>query len=127
VITPVLTLGGGATGWFPDDFSYTSGDLKLRYYPQGRPLQGFGFGGSVGMTRISEDYSDEFSEPTDETSVTGPSVGFMLDYGSLLGATRRLYVGVGAGAKVVFVDDTDFNEDVTLRYPTARVSVGYAF
>ena len=126
-LRPTLTLGVGATGFFPDELSYTSGDVKLRYYPQARPFQGFSFGASVGITRVSEDYTDAFSGQDTETSVTGPSGGFMLDYGWLLGATQRFYLGLGVGAKVLFVDDADFSDDFIARYPTARVSVGYAF
>jgi hypothetical protein len=127
VVTPTLTLGVGATGFFPDELSYASGDLKLRYYPQGRPLQGFSFGASVGVTRVAEDFSDDFEGSADEQSATGPSAGFLFDYGWLLGATQRFYVGLGAGAKVLFVDDSEFSDDFIARYPTARLSVGYAF
>ena len=129
-LKPTLTLGVGATGFFPGDLSYTSGDVKLRYYPQARPFQGFSFGASVGVTRAGEEYTDfgGGGEPVErDRSVTGPSGGFMLDYGWLLGATQRFYVGLGVGAKVLFVDDEDFSDDFIARYPTARLSVGYAF
>jgi hypothetical protein len=125
-VASTLTLGVGATGFFPDDVSYTAGDLKLRYYPQARPLQGFSFGGTVGITRVSEDVFDEVTGEG-ERSATGPSAGVMLDYGWLLGASQRFYVGLGIGAKVVFVDDDDFSDDFIARYPTARISVGHAF
>lgn len=126
-LRPTLTLGVGATGFFPDELSYTSGDVKLRYYPQAHPFQGFSFGASVGVTHVSEDFFDSLSGTTDETSVTGPSGGFMLDYGWLLGASQRFYLGLGVGAKVLFVDDAEFSDDFLARYPTARLSVGYAF
>jgi hypothetical protein len=52
----------------------------------------------------------------------------MFDYGWLLGDDRRLYAGAGFGAKVLFIDDDRFMDDAFLpRYPTARLSIGYAF
>ena len=121
------TLGVGATYWGPDfddeEFSYLSGDLKLRYYPEGRAFQGFSFGGSLGLTRVSA--TDNNTQ--DSGSATKPSVGVMLDYGWLLGASKSFYVGLGAGAKAVFINDDEFNSNITVRYPTARVSVGWAF
>lgn len=131
-ILPSATLGVGGTYWNQDDdddgdISYTSGDVKLRYYPNGRVFQGFSFGGQVGFTRISEDEVSCEGCSATSNSASGPSFGFALDYGWLLGATRSFYVGLGVGAKAVFIDDEEFSDDVTLRYPTARVSVGYAF
>ena len=117
-----VTLGAGATYWDAgslgdDDFTYLSGDLKLRYYPEAHALQGFSFGGSVGLTRVAE---------ADTVSQTSPSIGVMLEYGWLLGQSRSFYVGVGLGAKAVFINTDDF-DSVTARYPTARLSVGFAF
>lgn len=123
------TAGVTASYWAPDfdegdesDFSYASGDIKFRYYPGAKPLEGFSFGGSVGMTRISEEFLGE------KAAATGPSIGTYLDYGWLLGPTNRFYVGLGFGAKAVFVNDNDFaSSDPTVRYPTARISVGFGF
>ena len=121
------TVGVGATKFGGGDiggsFNYLSGDLKLRYYPDGRAFQGFSFGGSVGMTRVSAS-SDNLQ---DEGSVTKPSIGIMLDYGWLLGASKSFYVGMGVGAKALFLHGNEFEEDFTARYPTARLSVGLAF
>jgi hypothetical protein len=122
-----VTLGVGGTYWGPDitdgDFRYLSGDVKLRYYPDARPFQGFSFGGSVGVTHING--SDNASQSTG--SASGPSIGVMLDYNWLLGAQKGFYVGLGAGAKAVFISDKDISDNATVRYPTARISVGWAF
>ena len=121
-----LTLGIGGTYWDigDDDLRYTSGDLKLRYYPQGTALQGFSFGGSVGYTRISA--IDPF-DGTDE-SANGPSFGVLLEYQWLMGASRSFALALGLGAKAVMVDEDEFSsDDFIARYPTARVSVGFAF
>jgi hypothetical protein len=117
-----VTLGVGATYWDAgslgaDNASYLSGDFKVRYYPEAHALQGFSFGGSVGLTRVSE---------SDTLSQTSPSIGVLLEYSWLLGASKTFYVAAGLGAKAVFVNTDDFN-DVTARYPTARLSVGFAF
>ena len=121
------TIGVGATqfggGDIGGNFNYLSGDLKLRYYPDSRAFQGFSFGGSVGMTRVSAS-SDNTQ---DSGSATAPSVGILLDYNWLLGSSKSFYVGIGAGAKALFLNSDEFQEDVTVRYPTARLSVGIAF
>lgn len=125
------TLGFGGTYWNDsgdgDDLTYASADVKLRYYPNAKVFQGFSFGVQGGVTHLSETLTSDFTGGTEEkNSATGPSFGVALDYGWLLGATRSFYVGLGVGAKAVFIDENDFN-DATVRYPTARVSVGYAF
>ena len=120
------TIGIGAThlgAELGEDFTYTSGDVKLRYYPEGRAFQGLSFGASVGMSRVAASSQNT----QDSGSETKPSIGVMLDYGWLLGAQESFYVGLGAGAKAVFVGHDDFDAPGTFRYPTARLSVGWAF
>lgn len=133
-ITPTMTLGVGATYWgggFEEedssgDVSYTSGDLKLRYYPGAQPFQGFSFGAQVGMTRVTGQVSDDFTGESEEGSASGPTFGIALDYNWLLGPTQSFYVGLGLGAKALFIDEESV-DNATARYPTARISVGYAF
>jgi hypothetical protein len=119
------TIGFGATYWSPDvidaDFNYLSGDLKFRYYPEGRPFQGFSFGGSVGVTHLSA------NDNSTSGSATGPSIGVMLDYNWLLGTEKAFYIGLGLGAKTLFISDKSVAETATLHYPTMRLSVGWAF
>ena len=106
--------------------SWTSGDVKFRYYPQGTALQGFSFGGSVGFTSVKgEDAS--VTPPVDE-EVSGASGGVLLEYQWLLGARKKFAVALGVGAKVLAIDEDEIsNDNVTLRYPTARISIGWAF
>ena len=121
-----LTLGVGGTHWDlgDDDLRYTSGDLKLRYYPQGTALQGFSFGGTVGYTSVSAASLEDGSEE----SAGGPSFGVLLEYQWLMGASRSFALALGLGAKAVMVDEDEFtSDDFIARYPTARVSVGFAF
>jgi hypothetical protein len=119
------TIGFGATYWSPDvidgDFNYLSGDVKVRYYPEGRPFQGFSFGGSVGITHLSA------AANSNSGSASGPSIGVMLDYNWLLNAEKSFYIGLGLGAKTLFISDKAVADNATLHYPTVRMSVGWAF
>jgi hypothetical protein len=126
-ISPAVTFGVGTAVWLPDEFQYTSAELKARYYPQERALTGFSVGASVGFTRIKQSYDDIDDPELDDLTVSGPSAGALLEYGWLLGRERRFYLGLGLGAKAVFVDSESFIGDFTARYPTSRISVGYAF
>ncbi|HVD04697.1 MAG TPA: hypothetical protein VNB89_01705, partial [Gemmatimonadaceae bacterium] len=123
------TLGVGGSYWSSnDDFGdtkYSSGDLKLKFYPEGHALQGFSFGGQVGYTSISDNTTDSFGGSSKSTA-HGATIGVALDYNWLLGPSRATYVGLGIGAKKIFANSNDIG-DATLAYPTARISIGYAF
>jgi hypothetical protein len=124
-----LSFGVGATHWDvgddSDNLTYTSGDLKLRFYPQGAALHGFSFGGSVGFSSISATSS---FDGTTEESVSGPSFGILIEHQWLMGASRNFAVALGVGAKAVMVDEDEISsDDFIARYPTIRISVGYAF
>ncbi len=116
-------IGGTYSDLGDNDLTYRSGDLKLRYYPQGTALSGFSFGGSVGYTSVSETLFDG-----SDASANGPSFGVLLEYQWLMGASRNFALALGLGAKAVMVDEAEFSSsDFIARYPTARVSVGWAF
>jgi hypothetical protein len=119
-------IGAAATigvGDGVDEVSFKSGDVKLRYYPNGSALMGFSFGGTAGFTSVT---GTDFNGA--EESVSGPTIGILLEYQWLLGVQKNFSVALGAGAKAVFVkDNTITSDDFTTRYPTVRVSVGYAF
>jgi hypothetical protein len=122
------TFGVGGTffdaGDAGDKLTYKSGDVKLRYYPEGTALMGFSFGATGGFSSVTG--TDNTSG--NETTVSGPTLGFLLEYQWLMGVQRNVAVALGAGAKAVFVKDTDFsNDSFSARYPTVRVSIGYAF
>ena len=120
------TFGLGGTYWNAEDtdaseeVTYTSGDVKLRYYPSGA-LLGFSFGGSFGYSSVSAK-----GPITGDESGSAPSVGILLEYQWLLGTSRNFSVALGAGAKKLFLSDVN-NATVLENYPTARVSVGYAW
>ena len=120
--------GIGATYWDAGDESvselkYSSADVKVRYYPQGTTLQGFSIGGSVGFTQAKE------TAGSTETSQSAPSLGVLLEYQWLMGAKKSFSMSLGAGAKALFLDEDNFSSggDFTARYPTARISIGYAW
>ena len=122
-----LTVGVGGTYWSlgdaTDELTYKSADVKLRYYPNGTALSGFSFGGTVGFTSVSGTSTSGFDE-----SAGGPSFGVLLEYQWLMGAKQNFSVALGAGAKALSVKQETFTSgDFTARYPTARISVGYAF
>jgi hypothetical protein len=145
-------IGGGASfgvsGSFLDpddeDDSLSSIEAKLRYYPAEQGLRGFSIGLTGGYTRLVERYQT-FSPgtvfgpnapaptPTTVRRVTdGPTVGVAADYNWLLGARRRMIVGLGVGAKRIFTDrddDRQFEDNVfdLPAYPTARFVVGLTF
>jgi hypothetical protein len=121
------TWGIGANYWdagpLGADGKYVSGELKLRYYPDGVALHGFSVGGSLGYTNISG-----ASSGVRQTTVAGPSLGVLLEYQWLLGKTKSFVVAIGAGAKAIVVtQDKTSSNDYTSRYPTMRISIGYAF
>ena len=127
-IAPSWTIGIGGSNWSPDlggtGFTYTSGDVKVRYYPEQLPFRGFSFGGQVGFSNITT-RTDYGSAGTTRSSAKGPTLGVALDYNWLLGPPQTFYVGLGFGAKKIFAKSP--NDNATVGYPTARVSIGVAF
>lgn len=129
-----LGLGAGYLDGFvgsddPLDPKYVSVDAKLRYYPGEQPLRGFAIGVTGGYTSVTSrdcefDVAFNCVTRTDHTS-GGPSLGFQLDYNWLLGRKQDFVVALGVGGKRLFVNDR--NGDITVAYPTARISVGMAF
>lgn len=119
-LSPTVTAGIGGNLWNPGSSHYRSGDLKLRYYPNARALQGFSFGVSGGYARIASDDSND-------AIVHGATAGVLFEYNWLLGAEQNFHVGMGLGAKTIFGRHDDFISDVNWHYPTARISIGWAF
>jgi hypothetical protein len=125
-LTKAVSWGVGGTyfsiGDTGDEASYTSGDFKLRYYPQGAALNGFSLGGTVGYSNVSETVG------ASNSSQGAPAIGLLLEYQWLMGSKKSFSMAMGAGAKAVMLNEDDFTgNEVTARYPTARVSIGYAW
>ncbi|MEJ7810548.1 MAG: DUF3575 domain-containing protein [Gemmatimonadaceae bacterium] len=127
-LSETTTLGLGASVWTTGvdvaNVSYLSGELKLRYYPSARALSGFSLGITGGSARLSGTVTDGDEE--NDATARAASVGFEMGYSWLLGARRNVAIGLGAGAKRLFVLGAEL-DDVTVAYPTARLSVGIAF
>ena len=112
-----LSLGAGGSYFSIADITYTSFDAKVRFYPA-QALRGFAVGITGGYSRITHDETED--------DVSAPTVGTQLDYQWLLGERRRFALALGLGLKRVIVKDEDL-PDFSVVYPTARMSVGYAF
>jgi hypothetical protein len=113
---------GGTYSAIESDLEYSSTELKGRYYPAGIALQGFSVGGAVGFTRIS---SSNFDGTKDTAG--GPSIAVLIEYQWLMGVKKNFSLVLGVGAKSLNVDEDEFTNSVTVRYPTGRLSIGIAF
>jgi hypothetical protein len=134
------TLGLAASDVALDDaHSFSSVDAKLRYYPGERGPEGFSIGLTAGYVRVGERIRlfpatlSTSSGPEFRTRVTeGPSVGVTLDHNWLVGARRRVLLGLGMGAKRVYPEGSgddwfEFLFSQLRTYPTMRFVVGIAF
>ena len=109
------TMGLRASTIKIDDVRYLNARAFYRYYPSGA-LNKFYLGIDAGVTTVDD--------VNDESHAVG-GAGFELGYNWLLGARRKLYVSLGAGADRLFGSDL---EDFTVVIPTVRVlNVGIAF
>ena len=104
---------GGSSFWSDTDDDYVNADVFYRFYPGGRPLEGFAFGAKMGMTKV----------PGDGTFF---GFGFDTNWSWLMGKNDNFYVGLGFGLKRLFgTDDSSFEPKFI---PTARiVNVGFTF
>ena len=109
-----------------DDDNTTAGDLRFRYYPQARVFSGLALGASLGYGRFNEDADDGESDPEDDDNrMSGPTLGLEVDYSWLVGRDRRLYVGLGFGARRLL---SGGNDDDPVLLPGARYfGIGYTF
>jgi len=88
---------------------YINFDVFWRFYPAGRPMDGWAFGAKVGLTRID--------------GGTNSGFGFDVNRSWLLGANDNFYVGVGVGLKRLLGSPVD-----TRFIPSFRlVNLGFAF
>lgn len=119
-LAPSSSFGVSAQSYANDDFSYLSADLKYRYYPQEKALEGFAVGITGGVTRIGERNQSE------NDSGSAVSLGFALDYQWLLGPRRNFAVILGTGARRLIPIGTEIDGS-SLTLPTARIAIGRAF
>lgn len=119
VILPGITLGGAFSyaavgddddgGQSEGGERFTSGDVKVRYYPGEVPLRGFSVGLGLGVTRFSKVVAvpTPLGATFQREAVTGPTISFLADYNFLLGARQRFVVGTGIGAKRLVASGED--------------------
>jgi hypothetical protein len=118
-----MTIGGSLSHTELDDRRYSSGDFKFRYYPSEIVLKGFSIGASAGLLR----YSD-IVNGTDRQTISSPTVGLLLDYNWMLGATHRFIVGTGVAAKRILAGSDDRKKvDLDAQQLSARFTIGIAF
>ena len=114
VVSESATAGVGGSFLDGTDDDYVNADVFYRYYPQGRPLDGWAFGAKVGVTKAAD-------------AGTYFGYGFDANRSWLLGKKNNFYVGVGFGLKKLVGTPDDGSFD--LEYiPTIRIiNIGWAF
>jgi hypothetical protein len=138
VILPGISIGGSAshTALSDDeedgegDPRFTSGDIKVRYYPGEAALNGFAVGLGLGVTSYSE--LRNAGTPTapllERRTLTAPTISVLADYNFLLGARQRFVVGTGIGAKRLLASGEDRRRvDAPRAYAFVRFVLGLAF
>lgn len=108
-----------------DETTYTSADVRLRYYPSAEAPTKFSAGIAFGYSRVTDE--DRLIDAVVEEKFDALSIGIDLGYSWLLGRTRQFFIGTGVGAKRLFPIGDDNDDDETFGYPTLRLSIGYAF
>ena len=110
-VSESTTVGVGGSFFLTDDGDYLNGDLLYRFYPSGKPFEGWALGVKVGVTEVADE---------------GTAFGFGFDthWSWLLGRNDNFYVAVGVGLKRLVGTN-----DVSMEYvPTIRIiNVGLAF
>jgi hypothetical protein len=109
-----------------DETTYTSADIRLRYYPSAEAPSKFSAGIAFGYSRVTDEDLPT-PGPVIKDEFDALSVGIDLGYSWLLGRTRQFFIGTGIGAKRLFPLGEDDDDDETFGYPTVRLSIGYAF
>jgi hypothetical protein len=110
-----------------DETTYTSADLRLRYYPSAEAPTKFSAGISFGYSRVTDEDPGAAAGEIIENDFDALAVGIDLGYSWLLGRTRQFFIGTGIGAKRLFLLGEEDEDDETFGYPTLRLSIGYAF
>lgn len=108
-VSPSATAGAGGSVYANESDDYVNADVFYRYYPSGRPFDGWAFGMKAGVTNV------------DSRPFFG--AGFDVNWSRLMGKDDRVYMGWGFGLKRLVAAD-EYNQFV----PTIRiVNIGIAF
>lgn len=136
-----ITAAAALSYFAPSDDRFTSGDVKVRYYPGETALDGFSVGLGLGFTRRSGINFSASCTPTQtgciyegggteppRNAASGPTISALADYNFLLGERRRFLVGTGVGAKRWMVSrETRESVDAEKAWVFARFLIGLAF
>ena len=123
-------IGGSYLSLDDENDTYASGNIFLRYYPQGETFVGWFLGTRVGIYNVSAEAEDidGVDETVEEEEATMYGFGIEIGYYWLLGATKRVSISSGIGAVRLFGGDFEEEDDVLKTLPTIRlVYVGIAF
>ena len=126
---PGLTFGVGGT-LIANDRDLGWADARVMYFPGEVPLRGFALGLTGGLVH-------EKGDPTTTTCIgdegcaaerteTAPTLGVRVDYDWLVGARKRMLVGLGVGAKRTLRDRTP-GSPLDEVYGDGRFVVGLVF
>ncbi len=135
-VAPAITLGVGGSAALIDEYTgYRSLDVKIRYYPNERPLEGFAVAGSLGVASAREQIYTYTTTTTITTSSSAPpyqrqtraTFGTELSYQWLLGPRKRFITVIGFGVKRVLGDEAYVEPINNSFLPTARANIGFAF
>jgi hypothetical protein len=132
VMSRSASVGVAATYYFPRDYTYLTGEVKVRYYPSEHAPDGFSLALTGGVTHETTEhtcYSGSYDGSSSYSSCADartdrPTLGFELDYNWLLGPARHFTIGTGIGAKRFFGTKTYDSLD---GLPTGRLALGVAF
>ena len=103
------TAGVGGSVYSNESDDYVNADAFYRYYPSGRPFDGWALGIKAGVTNV------------DSELLFG--AGFDINWSRLMGKDEKVYMGWGFGLKRLVGAD-EYNQFI----PTIRiVNIGIAF
>ena len=124
-----MTLGVSAAHTEIDNARYSSADVKFRYYPSEVVLKGFSIGASAGLLRYSDIRSEfDFTVTQTRQTIDTPTLGLLLDYNWMLGASHRFIIGTGGAAKRILAGSEDRDKvGLDRALLSARFTVGVAF
>ena len=127
--TPGLTLGVGGT-WLTEGRDTAWGDARLMYFPNETAFRGFAIGITAGL--VHEQGENVITCLPDGScggrpGETAPTLGVRIDYDWLVGARKRMLIGIGVGAKRT-LKDVDGNTSVLDQvYGDGRFVIGIVF
>lgn len=135
-----VTFGVGGSASLIDEYKgYRSLDVKIRYYPNERLLEGFAVAGSLGVASARDQVSSYTTTTTTTTTTflaasapsylreTRATFGTELSYQWLLGPRKQFVSVIGFGVKRVLGADA-YVDPISSRFlPTARANIGFAF